>query len=64
MKQYRVELAEYEEHRQELANAEKLFDLSITMYPDLLEVQKQMKALEQIYALYEEQKVRSDCKSL
>ena len=29
----------------------------ITMYPNLLEVQKQMKGLEMVYALYEEQRV-------
>ncbi|KAL3856163.1 hypothetical protein ACJMK2_010948 [Sinanodonta woodiana] len=56
MKKYREETNRYEAERQELANAEKLFDLPITMYPDLLQVQKQMKGLEQIYALYEEQK--------
>lgn len=59
MKQYRVEVNKHEAERQELANAEKLFDLPITMYPDLQQVQKQMKGLEQIYALYEEQQVRT-----
>lgn len=57
MKAYRVEVNRYESERQELANAEKLFDLPITMYPDLQQVQKQMKGLEMIYALYEEQLV-------
>ena len=57
MKQYRIEVNKHEAERQELANAEKLFDLPITMYPDLQQVQKQMKGLEQIYALYEEQQV-------
>ena len=58
MKEYRLEVNKYESERQELANAEKLFDLPITMYPDLQQVQKQMKGLEMIYALYEEQEVR------
>lgn len=58
LKQYKAEVDKYEADRQELANAEKLFDLPITMYPDLLQVQKETKGLEQIYALYEEQKVR------
>jgi dynein heavy chain len=58
MKAYRVEVNKYEAERQELANAEKLFDLPITMYPDLQQVQKQMKGLEMIYALYEEQQVK------
>ncbi|XP_021370512.1 dynein heavy chain 10, axonemal-like isoform X1 [Mizuhopecten yessoensis] len=55
MKSFRGDVAQYEADRQELANAEKLFDLPITMYPDLLEVQKQMKGLEMVYSLYEEQ---------
>jgi hypothetical protein len=59
MKTFRVEVNDLEAARQELANAEKLFDLPITMYPNLLEVQKQMKGLEMIYGLYEEQKVGS-----
>ena len=57
MKTYRVEVNKYEAERQELANAEKLFDLPITMYPDLQNVQKQMKGLEMVYALFEEQTV-------
>ena len=57
MKSFRKEVAELEHVRQELANAEKLFDLPITMYPDQQEVQKQMKGLEMIYSLYEEQLV-------
>lgn len=58
MKEYRKTVEKFETDRQELANAEKLFDLPITMYPELLQVQKEMKGLEQIYALYEEQKVQ------
>ena len=42
--------------RQELTNAEKLFDLPITTYPNLLRVQTEMRGLEMVYALYEEQK--------
>ncbi|XP_064612357.1 LOW QUALITY PROTEIN: dynein axonemal heavy chain 10-like [Liolophura sinensis] len=56
LKEYRKTVEKFETDRQELANAEKLFDLPITMYPELLQVQKEMKGLEQIYALYEEQK--------
>ncbi|XP_055003053.1 dynein axonemal heavy chain 10 [Sorex araneus] len=47
------ELARHEKNRQELANAEKLFDLPITMYPELLKVQKEMSGLQRIYSLYE-----------
>jgi len=42
--------------RQELTNAEKLFDLPITSYPNLFKVQNEMRGFEQIYSLYEEQK--------
>lgn len=51
------ELARHEKSRQELANAEKLFDLPITMYPELLKVQKEMSGLRMIYELYEGLKV-------
>lgn len=51
------ELVRHEKNRQELANAEKLFDLPITMYPELLKVQKEMTGLRMIYELYEELKV-------
>lgn len=57
MKLFKQEVEKHEADRQELANAEKLFDLPITMYPELLLVQKEMKGMEQIYTLYEEQKV-------
>ena len=57
MKEFKAEVERMENERQELANAEKLFDLPITMYPELLEVQKDMKGMDQIYNLYDEQKV-------
>lgn len=53
------ELAKHEKNRQELANAEKLFDLPITMYPELFKVQKEMSGLKMIYELYEGLKVRA-----
>lgn len=46
------ELVQHEKKRQELANAEKLFDLPITMYPELLKVQKEMSGLKVVYELY------------
>lgn len=57
LKVYKEELSRYEADQRELANAEKLFDLPITQYPELLQAQKEMKAMEQIYAIYDEQKV-------
>jgi len=57
LKQYRLEVDRFEVQRQDLANAEKLFDLPITMYHDLIQLQKELKGLEQIFLIYEEQKV-------
>ena len=54
---FKEELNKYEKERQGLANAEKLFDLPITMYPGLQQIEKDLKGLEQIYAIYEKQKV-------
>lgn len=56
---FEKELARHEKNRQELANAEKLFDLPITMYPELIKVQKEMSGLRLIYDLYESLKVPS-----
>uniref|UniRef100_A0A8C9QJ13 Dynein axonemal heavy chain 10 n=1 Tax=Spermophilus dauricus TaxID=99837 RepID=A0A8C9QJ13_SPEDA len=57
---FEKELAKHEKNRQELANAEKLFDLPITMYPELLKVQKEMNGLRMIYDLYEGLKVAKE----
>ena len=57
MDKYEAELAKMEGGRQQLANAEKLFDLSFTMYPELLQVQRDMKGLKLIYDTYRAQKV-------
>ncbi|XP_039735198.1 dynein axonemal heavy chain 10 [Pteropus medius] len=54
------ELTKHERNRQELANAEKLFDLPITMYPELIKAQKEMSGLKQIYELYQDLKVAKD----
>uniref|UniRef100_K7FM63 Dynein axonemal heavy chain 10 n=1 Tax=Pelodiscus sinensis TaxID=13735 RepID=K7FM63_PELSI len=54
------ELETHEKNRQELANAEKLFDLPITMYPDLLKMQKDMKGLKQIYEIYKLQRAAKE----
>jgi len=51
----------YEIQRQELANAEMLFDLPVTVYQALLQVQKELKGQEHIYTIYEEQKVCFKC---
>lgn len=60
LKQYRTEVDVLEQERQDLASAEQMFDLPITMYPELLQLQKDMKGLDQIYTLYDEQRVSLD----
>lgn len=57
MSTYETELVRVEARRQELAKAEKLFNLPITMYPELLNVQKEMRGLRQIYEIFKSQKV-------
>ncbi|GAB1598225.1 dynein axonemal heavy chain 10 isoform X2 [Argonauta hians] len=56
MKDYSREVARFETERQELGNAEKLFDLPITLYSDLLFVQKEMVSLEALYKIHVNQK--------
>lgn len=58
MKEFQAEYAKYEKQRQELTNAEKLFDLPITLYPGLVEVDKELKNIARVYDLYEAQRVR------
>ena len=55
MKVYRDELTRLEIDKQELTNAEKLFNLPITSYPELFVIQKEMKNLEKLYQVYEQQ---------
>ena len=50
-------MEKYEAQRQDLANAEVLFDLPVTVYQELIQVQKELKGQEQIFTIYEEQKV-------
>ncbi|XP_006894689.1 PREDICTED: dynein heavy chain 10, axonemal [Elephantulus edwardii] len=57
---FEKELGRHERNRQELANAEKLFDLPITMYPELFQVQKEMNGLRMIYELYEQLKAAKE----
>lgn len=58
LKEFQAEYAKYEKQRQELTNAEKLFDLPITLYPGLVEVDKELKNIARVYDLYEAQRVR------
>lgn len=57
MKEFQAEYSKYESQRQELTNAEKLFDLPITLFPGLVEVDKELRNMAKVYELYEAQKV-------
>jgi len=57
LKKFKQEFNKFDKDRQELANAEKLFDLPITMYSEMQQMEKELKGLELIYAIYEKQKV-------
>ncbi|KAM9822995.1 dynein axonemal heavy chain 10-like [Syngnathus typhle] len=56
MEYYETELAKAVERRQELANAEKLLDLPITVYPEIVSIQKDMNGFRLIYDIFQEQK--------
>ena len=49
-------VAGFVSRREQLVNAEKLFNLSITSYPELFELENELKELEKIYDLYSEVK--------
>ena len=55
LKDFQAEFAELE--RQELVNAEKLFDLPVTLYSDLTEVDNQLQGMAKVFELYEAQRV-------
>ena len=57
LKQFKDEFMKFEKERQELANAEKLFGIAITSYPVLMSMEQELKGLEQIFSIYERQKV-------
>jgi dynein heavy chain len=56
VKKYQKELARYGKIRDELVLAEKLFNLPITSYPELLEIETELEGLAKIYSLYYDQK--------
>lgn len=58
METYEADLAKTVAARQELTNAEKLLDLPVTVYQEIISMQKDMKGLRQIYDLYKAQQVR------
>nr|XP_057927446.1 dynein axonemal heavy chain 10-like isoform X3 [Doryrhamphus excisus] len=56
MDSYEADLVKMVEGRQDLANAEKLLDLPITVYPEIVSIQKNMNGFRLIYDIYQEQK--------
>ena len=57
MQKYKGEFLKFEKERQELTNAERLFDLNMTMYQDIQQIEKDLKGMEMIYSIHEKQKV-------
>ncbi|XP_061623123.1 dynein axonemal heavy chain 10-like [Phyllopteryx taeniolatus] len=57
MQSYEAELAKMVERRQELANAQKLLDLPVLAYPEIVSIQKEMNGYKQLYDIYRELKV-------
>lgn len=57
METYEADLAKMVAGRQELANAEKLLDLPVTVYPEVVSIEKDMDGLRQIYAVFKAQQV-------
>eukprot|EP00731_Ephydatia_muelleri_P035324 Em0114g8a len=57
LKEFQAQYKTFENQRQELTNAEKLFDLPITMYADLMEVDRDLKNMAMVYDLYETQRI-------
>uniref|UniRef100_A0A8B9MLI2 Dynein axonemal heavy chain 10 n=1 Tax=Accipiter nisus TaxID=211598 RepID=A0A8B9MLI2_9AVES len=53
---FEKEVENLEKIHQELGSVEKLFDLPVTVYPDLMKAQNDMKNLKQIYEIYELQR--------
>uniref|UniRef100_A0A8C4UNG2 Dynein axonemal heavy chain 10 n=1 Tax=Falco tinnunculus TaxID=100819 RepID=A0A8C4UNG2_FALTI len=50
---FEKEVENLEKIHQELRSVEKLFDLPVTVYPDLMKAQDDVKGLKQIYDIYE-----------
>lgn len=57
---YKENLAKIVAEEQELANVANLLDLPVSVFPEVFNIQKEMKALRQIYNLYKAQKVCFD----
>uniref|UniRef100_A0AAV2KWR9 AAA+ ATPase domain-containing protein n=1 Tax=Knipowitschia caucasica TaxID=637954 RepID=A0AAV2KWR9_KNICA len=56
MDSYESELSKMVSQRQELTSAEKLLDLAVTVYPEVVSMQKDLDGLRMIYDIYRAQK--------
>lgn len=56
VKKYQKEYSKFAKQRDELVLAEKLFNLPITAYPELVEIENELEGLNKVYALYSDQK--------
>ncbi|ORX45970.1 hypothetical protein BCR36DRAFT_332447 [Piromyces finnis] len=54
LKNAKIKVNNFLKKRENLITAEKLFDLTITSYPKLFELESQIKLLDKIYSLYSE----------
>lgn len=61
MATYEEELVKIVARQQELANAKKLLHVPVTVFPEIITIQKDMKGLRQIYDIYKAHEVRG-CK--
>lgn len=57
MGKYKADLAKIVAGQQEITNAEKLLDLSVTTFPEVLNIKNDMNGLRQIYDIYKAQQV-------
>ena len=57
LKQFQAQFSVHDRHRQELSNAQKLFDLPVTTYSDLIDVEKDLCNMAIVLNLYEAQRV-------
>lgn len=60
LEQYTVMIAEHQKRREELALAQKLFNMPIQSYPELSDVEQTLKKLQAIFDLYKEQRDTKD----
>lgn len=56
--QYITELANFNKRRDELVLAQKLFNLPLTSFPELVEMESDLELLRQMFELYSEFKAR------